>query len=46
MMSGGFVFLLCLFIGIITNQVAIGILAGLVLGAGAAKVTARPTGLR
>jgi len=31
--SGGAVFLLCLFVGIIFDQVAIGILAGLVLGA-------------
>lgn len=39
-MSAGGVFLLCLFIGIIMDQVAIGILAGLVLGAGVGKVTA------
>mgnify|MGYP000269941438 FL=1 len=41
-LSGGAVFLLCLFIGIVTEQVAIGILAGLVLGAGVGKVTAKP----
>jgi hypothetical protein len=39
-LSAGGVFLLCLFLGIIFDQVAIGILAGLVLGAGAGKVTA------
>lgn len=31
--SGGAVFLLCLFVGIIADQVALGILAGLFLGA-------------
>ena len=36
-MSAGGVFLLCLFLGIIFDQVAIGILAGLVLGAAAGK---------
>lgn len=41
-LSGGAVFLLCLFLGIIFDQVAIGILAGLVLGAGVGKVTAKP----
>ena len=39
-LSAGGVFLLCLFLGIIFEQLAIGILAGLVLGAGAGKVTA------
>jgi hypothetical protein len=43
-MSGGFVFLLCLFAGIIFDNVAIGILAGLVLGATVGKVTAKPPG--
>lgn len=38
-MSAGGVFLLCLFLGIIFEQVAIGILAGLVLGAVAGKAT-------
>lgn len=40
-MSAGGAFLLCLFIGIIANQVALGILAGLLLGAIAGKATAR-----
>lgn len=39
-LSAGGVFLLCLFLGIIFDQVAIGIIAGLILGAGAGKVTA------
>ena len=39
-MSAGGVFLLCLFLGIIFDQVAIGILAGLVLGAAAGKAKA------
>lgn len=39
-LSAGAVFVLCLFLGIIFDQVAIGIIAGLVLGAGAGKVTA------
>lgn len=39
-LSAGGVFLLCLFLGIIFDQVAIGIIAGLLLGAGAGKVTA------
>ena len=39
-LSAGGVFFLCLFHGIIFDQVAIGILAGLVLGAAAGKVTA------
>ncbi|MGE0742706.1 MAG: hypothetical protein AB7O98_15305 [Hyphomonadaceae bacterium] len=39
-LSAGGVFLLCLFLGIIFDQVAIGILAGLVLGAGVGKATA------
>ena len=44
-LSGGAVFLLCLFLGIIFDQVAIGILAGLVLGAAtAAKLRARDPG--
>ena len=43
-MSAGGVFLLCLFLGIIFDNVAIGILAGLVLGAAAGKVTAKPPG--
>jgi len=44
-LSGGAVFLLCLFLGIIFDQVAIGILAGLVLGAAtAAKLRARNDG--
>ena len=38
-MSAGGVFLLCLFLGIIFEQVAIGILAGLVLGAAAGAAT-------
>lgn len=41
-LSGGAVFLLCLFLGIIFDQVAIGIIAGLLLGAGVGKVTAKP----
>lgn len=40
-LSAGGVFLLCLFLGIIFDQVAIGILVGLILGAGAGKMTAR-----
>lgn len=44
-LSGGAVFLLCLVLGIIFDQVAIGILAGLVLGgATAAKLRARSDG--
>lgn len=43
-LSAGGVFLLCLFLGIIFDQVATGILAGLVLGAGAGKVTAPKSG--
>ena len=43
-LSAGGVFLLCLFLGIIFEQVAIGILAGLILGAGAGKVTAPKSG--
>jgi hypothetical protein len=39
-LSGGGVFLLCLFLGIIFDQVALGIIAGLLLGAGVGKVTA------
>lgn len=39
-LSAGGVFLLCLLLGIVFKQVAIGILAGLVLGATAGKVTA------
>ena len=39
-LSAGATFLLCLFLGIIFDQVAIGIIAGLILGAGAGKVTA------
>lgn len=39
-LSAGAVFFLCLFAGIIFDQVAIGILAGLVLGAAAGKATA------
>ncbi len=39
-LSFGGTFLLCLFLGIIFEQVAIGIIAGLILGAGAGKVTA------
>ena len=39
-LSAGGVFLLCLFLGIIFDQVAIGIIAGLILGAAAGKVTA------
>ena len=38
------VFLLCLFLGIIFEQVAIGIIAGLVLGAGAGEITAPKSG--
>lgn len=40
-LSGGAVFLLCLFLGIVFEQVALGIIAGLLLGAGAAKATAK-----
>lgn len=43
-LSAGGVFLLCLFLGIIFEQVAIGIIAGLILGAGAGKVTAPKSG--
>jgi len=43
-LSAGGVFLLCLFLGIVFEQVAIGILAGLVLGATAGKVTAPKSG--
>ncbi len=43
-LSAGSVFLLCLFLGIIFEQVAIGIIAGLILGAGAGKVTAPKSG--
>lgn len=43
-LSAGAVFFLCLFLGIIFDQVAIGILAGLVLGAAAGKVTAPKSG--
>jgi hypothetical protein len=39
-LSAGGVFLLCLFLGIIFDQVAFGIISGLILGAGAGKVTA------
>lgn len=39
-LSFGGVFLICLFLGIIFDQVAIGIIAGLILGAGAGKATA------
>jgi hypothetical protein len=37
--AGG-AFLLCLFLGIIFDQVALGFIAGLLLGAGVGKVTA------
>jgi hypothetical protein len=40
-LSGGGVFLLCLFLGIVFEQVAVGILAGLVLGGAVGKVTAK-----
>ena len=40
-LSAGMVFLICLFLGIIFDNVALGILAGLFLGAGAGKVAAR-----
>jgi len=43
-LSFGGVFLVCLFLGIVFDQVAIGILAGLVLGAGAGKATAPKSG--
>ena len=44
-LSFGGVFLICFFLGIIFDQVAIGILAGLVLGAAtAAKLRARNDG--
>ncbi len=43
-LSASGVFLLCLFLGIVFEQVAIGILAGLVLGATAGKVTAPKSG--
>lgn len=39
-MSAGAVFMICLFLGIIFDNVALGIIAGLLLGAGAGKVTA------
>lgn len=39
-LSAGAVFLICLFLGIIFDQVALGIIAGFFLGAGAGKVTA------
>jgi hypothetical protein len=38
--SAAAVFLICLFLGIIFDNVALGIIAGLFLGAGAGKVTA------
>lgn len=43
-LSAGATFLLCLVLGIIFEQVTIGILAGLVLGAGAGKVKAPKRG--
>lgn len=43
-LSGGAVFLLCLFVGIVMDQVALGIIAGLLLGAGVGKITAKPRG--
>lgn len=39
-LSAGAVFLICLFLGIIFDNVALGIIAGLFLGAGAGKATA------
>lgn len=38
--SGGGVFFLCLVLGIVFGNVALGIIAGLILGGGTAKVTA------
>lgn len=43
-LTAGGVFFICLFLGIIFDQVAIGILAGLVLGAVAGKTTAPKRG--
>ncbi len=39
-LSAGAVFFICLFLGIIFDNVALGIIAGLFLGAGVGKVTA------
>ncbi len=39
-LSAGAVFFICLFLGIIFDNVALGIIAGLLLGAGAGRVTA------
>lgn len=39
-LSAGAVFFICLFLGIIFDNVAIGIIAGFLLGAGAGRVTA------
>ncbi len=39
--SGGGTFAICLLLGIIFDQIALGIIFGLLLGAGAAKVTER-----
>lgn len=43
-LSGGAAFLLCLFVGIIVDQVALGIIGGLLLGAVLAKSGARSDG--
>lgn len=43
-LSAGGVFLLCLFLGVIFEQVAIGIIAGLILGPGAEDDTAPKSG--
>lgn len=40
--SGGFGFLLCLLIGILLDQVALGIIAGMFLGGILAKFTPKP----
>jgi len=39
-LSAGATFLVCLFLGIIFDNVALGIIAGLLLGAGAGKAIA------
>ena len=40
-LPAGLIFLICLFFGIVMDNVAIGILAGLVLGGAAGKAGAR-----
>lgn len=39
--SGGMIFLICLFLGIIFDNVALGIIAGLFLGGAAGRMTAQ-----